>query len=137
MQLFLFTVKVMIKNHFEGMFPLFVEFNMSLYQLFNHAPGYIGKLFVGAFYGIIFGFLLAFWRKEIFHNTLIVFSSLWILTFINCITIEWKQIFFLLGISGKRITLAEVWTFLSLYYVECSIALLVSILIYKTVEKYT
>ena len=126
----------MAQSNFVGMFPLFIEFNKSLYDLFSYAPLYIGKLFVGGFYGIILGFLFTFWRNEIIYNRILLFSSLWLLSFLNCITLEWKQIFFLLGISGRRIQLFEVGCFLNTYYFECMVGLLVCIIIYKTVEKY-
>jgi hypothetical protein len=126
----------MNKLNFSGVFPLFVEFNQSLYELFSHAPIYVGKFFVGVFYGIILGFLFAFWRNEIIYNSILVSSSLWVLSFFNCITIEWKHIYFLLGISGRRIQLFEVGVFLNNYYFELIIALLICIVFYKTVEKY-
>jgi hypothetical protein len=126
----------MKQSNFCGMFPLFVDFNNSLYNLFSHAPIYVGKFFVGGFYGIVLGFLFSFWRNEIIHNSVLLSSSLWIMSFFNCITIEWKHIFFLLGISGRPIRLFEVGIFLNNYYFELIIALLVCIVFYKTVEKY-
>jgi hypothetical protein len=126
----------MAQNNFLGMFPLFIDFNTSLYELFSHAPNYIGKIFVGLFYGIILGFLISFWRNEITYNAILLSSSLWILSFLNCITIEWEQIFFLLGISGRRISLSEVGNFFNTYFIECGIALVIAIIFYKTVRKY-
>lgn len=126
----------MSETNFTGLFPIFLEFTRSLYELFVNAPLYVGKFFVGGFYGIIIGFLFTFWRNEILHNTILLFSSLWILSFLNCIEIQWKQIFFLLGISGRRITLFEVGQFLNVYYFELIVLLLVAIIFYKTVNKY-
>lgn len=127
----------MTKTDFAGIFPLFVEFNRSLYDLFSYTPSYMGKLFVGAFYGIILGFLFSFWKNEIIYNSILVSSSLWVLSFFNCITIKWNQIFFILGISGNRVTLFEIGVFFNTYYFELIISLLVSVVFYKTVEKYT
>jgi hypothetical protein len=126
----------MYSSHFSGLFPYFVAFNNSLYHLFLHAPVFVGKLFVGSFYGIILGFLFAFWRNEIIYNAILLSSSLWLMSFLNCIIIEWKQIFFLLGISGRRITLFDLTVFINVYYFELIVMLLVSVLFYKTVEKY-
>ncbi len=126
----------MFKSNFDGMFPLFIEFNKSLYDLFLYAPFYVGKLFVGAFYGIILGFLFGFWRNEIIYNAILVSSSLWVLTFLNCITIEWQQIFFILGITGRKIQLFEIGLFFNDYYFECIVAFLFCIVFYKTIERY-
>lgn len=123
-------------SHFSGVFPCFVDFNNALYYLFLPAPVFVGKFFVGCFYGIILGFLFAFWRNEIIYNTILLFSSLWVMSFLNCIIIEWKQIFFLLGISGRRITLFDLSLFINAYYFELIVMFLVCVLFYKTVEKY-
>ena len=126
----------MIKSNFVGILPFFIEFNKSLYDLFGNTPLYVGKFFVGCFYGIILGFLFAFWRNEIIYNSILLSSSLWLLSFLNCITIEWNQIFLLLGISGRRIKLYQVGIFFNNYYFESIVALFICIIFYKTVEKY-
>jgi hypothetical protein len=126
----------MSKSNFSGIFPLFVEFNKSFYDLFIYAPPYVGKIFLGAFYGFILGFLFAFWRNEIIYNTLLLSSSLWLLSFLNCIIIQWEQIFLLLGITEKKISFSVLNLFFHEYYFECIIAFVVAIVFYKTFDKY-
>lgn len=121
---------------FSGLYPLFIQFNTGLYELFNHAPLYVGKLFVGTFYGIILGFIASFWKNEIIQNGILLSSSLWLLSFLNCITIEWSQIFFILGISGKKITILDIGNFLTTYLFEFIIAIIITIIFYITISKY-
>lgn len=126
----------MNNTNFSGLFPLFVQFNFGLYELFSHAPLYIGKFFIGGFYGIIFGFILSFWKNEIIYNSILLSSSLWILSIFNCITIEWKQIYIILGISKNKITILDISNFISIYFFEIIIAIIVTIIFYTTVSKY-
>lgn len=123
-------------NNFNGLFPLLLQFNNGLYELFGHAPLYVGKFFIGVFYGLIVGFIFAFWKNEIIYNGILLSSSLWVLTMLHCITIQWKQIFFILGISGNDFSLIDIGNFITIYLFEIVVAILVTIVFCMTMAKY-
>lgn len=123
------------KNSFRGLFPILFEFNNGLYTLFQAAPSYVGKFFVGLFYGLILGFIFSCWREEILKNILLFSTGLWVLSVLDCIIIKWEQVYYILGYSGK-LNYVQIKGFFYQYCLEIGIAALVAILVYATVLKY-
>jgi hypothetical protein len=123
------------KNTFKGLFPLFKEFNNGLYQLFAAAPVYIGKFFVGLFYGLLIGFIFSFWKDELFKNSIIIGSTIWILSLFDCVTINWDTIYRIIGYSGS-ITYKMIVNFFQTYCLEIIVSIIVAFLVYATVIKY-
>lgn len=123
------------KNSFKGLFPILFEFNSGLYSLFQAAPSYVGKFFIGLFYGLILGFVFSCWRDELLRNILLFSTGLWILSVFDCVIIRWDKIYYILGYSG-RLNYTEISCFFYQYCLEIGIALLVAILVYTTVIKY-
>lgn len=126
---------MMQKNIFKGLFPFFIEFNSGLYKLFNAAPSYIGKIFIGLFYGLLIGFIFSCWRDELFRSIFFLSVILWVLSLFDCITIHWEKIYTILGYSGQ-LSYNTLLSFFSFYCLEIGITLFVSIIVYLTVSKY-
>lgn len=127
----------MSEKSFQGFYYFIKQFNLSLYGLFTHAPIYIGKFFVGSFYGILLGLLLGLWKREIFYNAFIITIALSILHFFSCITIVWENIFIILGINGQEFTGENVLVFCNTHYIEIICMLIIGIISYSTIKKYT
>jgi hypothetical protein len=126
----------MSKSNFIGLLPLFVSINKDIYSSFAIFPSYIGKSIVGFFYGLIFGFLYTFWKKELFYTGAIVASTLFLLTYCICITIHWETIYELFGVESFDISVEMIMTFWNTYFFEIGVALFVFIIFNQTFKKY-
>lgn len=120
----------------HGLYFLVRNFNLGLYALFSHAPLYIGKIFVGIFYGIIVGFALAFWKKEIFYNSILSIGLLYILNKFNCIELHWTTIYKIFGITSFSLTGEQILFFMHEFSIELSLLIIVCIIVQKTINKY-
>jgi hypothetical protein len=120
----------------KGLYLLLKNFNLSLYAIFGHAPSYIGKIFLGSFYGLIIGFILALWKREIIYNGLIIFFSLIFLHKLNCIEFNWPIIQNILGIKELSFSSQLFFSMLNTYAIEIASLIFVTILVKKTIRKY-
>lgn len=119
----------------KGLYFLLKNFNLGLYALCGNAPIYVGKIFLGAFYGAIIGFIFGFWKKEVVYNALILSFSLFFLHKFNWIEFNWLVIYNFLGVKSLSFSSETFFSIINEYAIEISALVLVTIIVKKTISK--
>lgn len=120
----------------KGLYFLLKNFNLGLYAICGNAPLYVGKIFLGTFYGLVIGLIFGFWKKEIFYNTLFLSFSLLLLNKFDCINFNWTIIHSILGIESFSFSSETFFTFINEYSIEISAIVIVAIIVRKTIAKH-
>lgn len=120
----------------KGLYFLLKNFNLGLYAICGNAPLYVGKIFLGTFYGLVIGLIFGFWKKEIFYNTLFLSFSLLLLNKFDCINFNWTIIHRILGIESFSFSSETFFTFINEYSIEISALVIVAIIVRKTIAKH-
>jgi len=126
-----------MNNKFEGIFPLFLNFNNTLYDFFGEFSPYLGKFSVGAAYGILIGTFLHFFGKYIFRSIIYGGITIWILYLSKFINIQKDNISLFFGID-KNFSFSVIFhKLLSVYGFEFISFIISFLFIHVILKKYS
>lgn len=120
---------------FQGLIPILQNFNSEIFLMFSGFPLYMYKIAIGIIYGVFFGFFYGFWKKEIVFGSLIVFFSFWLLNWLKCVTLNWYQIYIILGIGETGLKLNTIVLFIKNHYFEILISLTIVFFMNKIINR--